>query len=832
MARYALERIPDNSAINALRKALPLSSPSVRAGIITSLGVRRDARSVPVIGAYIHDGSEQVATAALQALAAIGTQQAAEILLAAADMKEGALKQCARDGYLQCGYSLLENSNKRHAATVFNTPYKRFAEDTLMRAAALRGRIAVAGDRACDVIMEVLQGDEPDMSDIAATAVRDITDPETLSKVASVVPELSPRSQVLLITALSESGAAGVTSHLMTCAKSEDESVRLAALQALATIGDASATPFLMERAVSTTGKEQETARFALSRLHCATPILLETLQTGAVEVRNEAIKAVAARHLSEATPVLLDLLAKEDGIDKAGLLQTLVEVAGTEHLDSILPLLLQAGEGKDSASLLDVVASAAKRSDGDGTSWEPLAEALKTEQNPQARRNLYAALGKIADAQTLPLFQQGFSESDPAVRLAVMEALGAWPDATSMELLKQAAEQFKGTAEGSAAIAGYLRLAGLDEKRDVNETAALYQAMLPLAASAEDKQACIAALGKTGSDAALPVLYEALNSEDEALKTASLRALGAWPNAAPMSRLETLAKEGPDSLRLEALRGYFRLIGINREISGEEAVARYKEALALAPNAAEKKRILSGLANAQNLGALLVAAECLNDPELKDEAEVAAVKIAAQVVGSHPSQVRPILEQVEAASQSAYVKDEIGKLYQQIERFEDYITAWEVSGPYTLEEGGMKKLFNTAFPPEQEEAGIEWRLIPVGTHAEMPFLVELEKVMEGDNRAAYLRTYVWSDAARDAVLELGSDDGNKAWVNGKLVHENNIVRPAAPAQDSAPVYLNEGWNTLLIKVTQGGGQWSLCARLRHPEGLKLEGIRISVQKN
>ena len=40
-------------------------------------------------------------------------------------------------------------------------------------------------------------------------------------------------------------------------------------------------------------------------------------------------------------------------------------------------------------------------------------------------------------------------------------------------------------------------------------------------------------------------------------------------------------------------------------------------------PSTEVKKRIMSGLANADTLGALLVVAEYLDDPELKNEAQV-----------------------------------------------------------------------------------------------------------------------------------------------------------------------------------------------------------------
>lgn len=831
MARYALQRIPGNESLRALRNALPAAKAEQRAGILNSLGVRRDKQGMQIIAAYVHDGDERVASAAIEALASLGTPRAADLLLAVAEMKEGALKQRARDGYLRCGFALVEGGQKKKAAGIFRTASRRFKEDAGLRAAALRGRIALAQEKAGEVIVNTLQKADPEMCAVAATAVREVTDPQALGAIAALLPAQPAPVQARLITALYEARAPGISGVLVQATGSEDASVRIAALQALCVIGDASAAGVLLQRAASGSGREQDIARTGLARIPGASPVLLEALRGGDPVLRPEILKAVVARRLTEATPLLLELMANADGQARTELLEALTQVADAEHLDRILPMLMAAEPGKESAPLLDVVASAAKRSDGNASQSGALVEALKTEQNPAARRNLYAALGKIADSATLPVFGQGLAETDPAMRLAVVQALGAWPDAAPMELLRQAAEQFKGTPEGSAAITGFLRLAALDETRAGEDTAGLCLSVLPFAARTEDKQACIAALGKTGAGTALPTLYEAADGPDAELAGAAVRALSTWPDAAPMGKLEALAKHGPEALRLDALRGYFRVIGLNRDISKEEAVTRYKEALALAPTPDEQKRILSGLAAAETLGALQVAAEHVANPEVKEEAEVAVVKIAGRVAGQNPSQVRAILDQVNAGTENTFVKDEIAKISQQVQRFEDYITVWEMSGPYTAEDNAMKTLFDSEFPPEREDGGTaaSWRPIPVGTNEGMPFLVELDKALGGDNRAAYLRTRVWSDAAKEAVLELGSDDGVKVWMNGQQVFAKDVIRPAAPGQDKAPVQLNEGWNTLLVKVTQGSAQWCLCARLRTVDGAVLEGIRTSL---
>jgi hypothetical protein len=101
-----------------------------------------------------------------------------------------------------------------------------------------------------------------------------------------------------------------------------------------------------------------------------------------------------------------------------------------------------------------------------------------------------------------------------------------------------------------------------------------------------------------------------------------------------------------------------------------------------------------------------------------------------------------------------------------------------------------------------------------------------------GDNAAAYLRTRLRSEGERKAVLEIGSDDGVKVWLNDKVVHANNASRGVSPGQDKVAVTFNDGWNNLLVKVTNGGGDWGVCVRVADAQGKPMSGIFESAGRN
>jgi len=106
------------------------------------------------------------------------------------------------------------------------------------------------------------------------------------------------------------------------------------------------------------------------------------------------------------------------------------------------------------------------------------------------------------------------------------------------------------------------------------------------------------------------------------------------------------------------------------------------------------------------------------------------------------------------------------------------------------------------------------------------PGLIDIIRILgRAQNSAAYLRSRIWSDRNQQATALVGSDDGIKVWLNGRLVHANNVARGLTPGDDEVRMTLKKGPNTLMLKVTQGGGDWAACVRLVNGQGRKLANI-------
>ncbi len=163
------------------------------------------------------------------------------------------------------------------------------------------------------------------------------------------------------------------------------------------------------------------------------------------------------------------------------------------------------------------------------------------------------------------------------------------------------------------------------------------------------------------------------------------------------------------------------------------------------------------------------------------------------------------------------------------------FIKEWNLIGPF---DAPNMSYLQTAFPPERElnlkkiykgknNLELKWRKIQTKESG----FVNLAGLLEPNEQAiAYGLAYVFSPEDLKAHLLIGSDDGVRIWLNNELVHSNPAYRGAYPDQDTIPVELKKGRNTLLVKVLQGGGGWGFYVRFIDPEGILRSSTEIKEQ--
>lgn len=136
-ARYALEGMPYPEAVTALRKAAEkIPTGSIKAGLLDSLGWRRDTGSVSLLKKSLSDKDAAVASAAAASLGRIANRKAADALLAARE--KTSIQPVVLDALLRCADRLKADGDNKYADAIYTKLTASNVPENV-RAAAGRG---------------------------------------------------------------------------------------------------------------------------------------------------------------------------------------------------------------------------------------------------------------------------------------------------------------------------------------------------------------------------------------------------------------------------------------------------------------------------------------------------------------------------------------------------------------------------------------------------------------------------------------------------------------------------------------------------------------------
>ena len=420
--------------------------------------------------------------------------------------------------------------------------------------------VARSQDEAVKMVLDILKGDDQDMQSVAITMVKDMPGEEVTKALAAELPKLSPASQVQLISVLGDRGDAAARPQVVAAVKSEDQSVRIAALRALGQLGDETTVALLAQVAAGAKGAEQKAARDSLYRLRGpkVDQVILDELPKADAAVKVELVGGVGRRNIKAGVEPLLKTAKDSDRKVRTESFRVLKTIAGPEHLPALVELLIEAKSSSDRSECQKAVAAVAH----------------KIEEKDKQARAVLAALPKVKQIQS--------------------------------------------------------------------------------------RCALLGVLGKIGDNEALPVLTAAIGQKNPDIQTAAIRSLAEWPTPEPLTDLQKLAEDSENKLhRILALRGFVRLLALESKRPDEETIEMYKKAMSLAPNAGEKRKVLSGLAGIKSRCALDMATAYLEDTSLYREAEFAVVKIAEGIGGDFPEVAKDTLKKIIKKTKNDTLRDQ-----------------------------------------------------------------------------------------------------------------------------------------------------------------------------
>ncbi len=507
-ARFALEAMPYPEVDALLHDALTRTTGAQQTGIVITMGVRRDASAVSIIVPLLDSADADLVPAAAGALGRIATPESVDALAQFRARASEAARFPAEEGMLAAAQRWIADKKGDQAAPVLEALLAPGAPSDV-RLGAFYLLASAQPDKAPDRLLATLAGDDADLRDMAARIISETKGADLTARYAAALPTLSANGQAALVRALAGRRDAAAHPAVVKAVENADKSVKLAAIKALATLGNADDVAGLT---ILMNGDDTDvagTARATLATIEGA-PVdaaITTALAAAPAAVQAKLLDLLLDRRAEQALPMAVQHVLSGDAPVREAALRTLA-VLGTKDNTSLL------------ISAIDTSPDAATRSAAENALGSLCArcgdDALPTVVNAMgcaridSRMALLHAVGRAGGAQALACVVQSLKDNDETFRNEALRELSDWPTADAAPQLLELAKSDQENRH-VLGLRGYIRLARAST--DPGGKAVLLATAMGLTKQPEEKWQVLAAWGtlKTAQslDALLPFLQD-----------------------------------------------------------------------------------------------------------------------------------------------------------------------------------------------------------------------------------------------------------------------------------------------------------------------------------
>jgi len=505
-ARSALERIPGDDAVVAMRTALSKSSGPTALGLIDTLGKRRDAKAVAMIAAFVRDKDPVVAAGAADALGKIGGKEAMELLMKADAEVGGDVLLAVNHALLACADKLAKEGKAALTVDVYKTltDPERPAH---VKLAAFPGLIACRGKKGASLVLDALTGDDAAMQSAAIVSLRTFGGKDLIVAMSKELPGLDPKAQVQIVNAFSERGESAVLPAVQDLLKSDRKEVKTAAVAALGALGDATTVGVLS--GLLPDADLGKAAFGSLSRIEApgVEDAMIAVLQNSSPAEKAQMAAVLRQRDAAGASPALMKAAMDGDAKVRKEALKALGALASASDCDGLIRLLDKPGSVGDMRSVQSTLVALCGRH---ASVRDSIAKAAERASGP-ARVSLLSILGKTGGGEALRVLKEALKDPDKGIRTAAIKAVSDWPDAKPLPDLVAFLRAEKELTPKALAFRAFVGLSGKDPSASPDEAGALYTEVMALADRPEDRKTLVGGMGSVPSPDALKLAVSCL---------------------------------------------------------------------------------------------------------------------------------------------------------------------------------------------------------------------------------------------------------------------------------------------------------------------------------
>lgn len=461
-AARALVKINSDASKAALAAALSTATGAAQLSVIEALGFSRNKQDLPALHTLAASPDQNVAKAALSALANIADPSSASVLNAAA-AQAGYLyeNKNAVAADLRYAEMLVKDGNKSLA----NQVARQIAEKAIgenqvhTRTAALKVLVETDTENPSHLLVDAMDDGNMEYRAAALKFALPLITTETSSGWLSKLSKASPDVKVQIVQMLGNSGNKAALPSITKLLKNKDKNLQLAAIEAVSSIGQEQVLDDLykiMKKGDTTT---------------------ISAISAAVLRMKGDGIPAKIASYLPKSKPVvqiaLIDILASRAANAQIGSIYDLLNSKDAEvrqaayaalkstvtknDLPRLFTLLKSQSDPQELQALQNAAIAAYQGTPHVESDVDQVFQEMSA-ASADKKAWYYKILGSLGGAKALEAVNAAYYANDTNKKMAV-EALSAWQDAGSSDALIKISRTSTDPEQQNMALLGYLDL-------------------------------------------------------------------------------------------------------------------------------------------------------------------------------------------------------------------------------------------------------------------------------------------------------------------------------------------------------------------------------------
>jgi HEAT repeat protein len=458
-ARIALEAIPGPEADKALRESLGTVHGNLLVGVIDSIGVRRDAAAVTPLAGHLSDKDTPVAAAAAAALGRIGNEPAAKTLEESLTSARPKVRSAIAEGLVLCGEKALSEGHDAQAVAIYDkvrnsdVPKQRILEAT-------RGAILARRQDGIALLMEQLRSTDKIMFQMGLGLAREFPGSQVDQTLAAELDGTAPERAALLLGAMADRKDTVVLSSVLKAATQGPRDVRIAAVNAIGRVGNATCLSPLLEMALDADESLAKASKSALADLPSqdVNKEIVARLSGAKGKIYPLLIELVGERRI-QAVPDLVAALDNSDNAVRSAALTSLGTTVPADKLSVLISQVVSPKNAKDQTIAEKALKAASVRMGDREKCAAELANAIPNASTP-TKIALVRILSDVGGTKALAAVGEAAKSGDAELQDASSRLLGSWMTIDAAPVLLDLAKTSSGDKYRVRALRGYIRIA------------------------------------------------------------------------------------------------------------------------------------------------------------------------------------------------------------------------------------------------------------------------------------------------------------------------------------------------------------------------------------